>query len=322
MPRILIIVATIFAAAACGKDGVAGAEWDAAVAPISDGGGVDGGHDMGGPADGGRDAAVDASGDRGVDASMDAGTDAGGEVAGDGADAGADGLDAGGDAGMDGGFDAGVDGGVDAGADAGVDSGVDAGLDGGVDADVDAGVDAGSATTYDVCGFAEDGPWVQVEYSQNGGAASTPTWSYSNTAWGQAEWAMTNDSRPEVWDVFNNISVSSDPIGVLAKIGPSARFQLMFGLQDLTNYQSASVCIEGRSVSATASVFFDVYNPLNGCGANASMAHDWQVHAAGIDLGKCLVAGGGVQAIRIETTGGSSTLGIKRMRLTLHGVVY
>ena len=175
----------------------------------------------------------------------------------------------------------------------------------------------------DACGFPEDGPWVEIEYSQSGVPATSPEWTYSNTpGWGEAQWAMEGDSWPEVWDVYDNITVGSDPVGVVAKLGSSSQLQLMIGLEELISYDYASVCVEGRSISTTASVIFDAYNPLNNCGGQATMAHDWQIHAEGVDLGSCMVVGGGVQAVRIDPSGGSSSLGIKRMRVTLHGAVY
>jgi hypothetical protein len=182
----------------------------------------------------------------------------------------------------------------------------------------------GNPVGVDACGFPEDGPWVEIEYNQAGASAQSPSWTFSNTpGWGSAQWAMQGDTWPETWDVWQNINVAGDPIGVLALVGPGAELQLMIGLEELVDYDHATVCVEGRSASATASVLFAVYNPLNDCGVtNISMAHDWVMHAEGIDLGSCLVPGGGVQAVRLEPTGGSSALGVKRMRVTLHGAVY
>jgi hypothetical protein len=175
----------------------------------------------------------------------------------------------------------------------------------------------------DACGFPLDGPWVEIEYSQAGVSPQSPGWTFSDTpGWGGAQWATEGESWPELWDLFQNINVSSDPIGVVAVVGPSAELQLMIGLQDLVSYDSATVCVEGRSVSTSASVIFDAYNPLTGCGESATMAHDWSMHAVGLDLTGCFVEGGGVQAVRIEPTGGSSAIGIKRMRLILHGASY
>ncbi len=175
----------------------------------------------------------------------------------------------------------------------------------------------------DPCGFPLDGPWIEIEYNQAGGTATSPSWSYSDTpGWGESQWAASNASWAEVWDVYGNINVSSDPIGVLAVVGGSGRLQLMLGFEELLGYDYATVCVEGRSVSTSASVQFDAYNPLTGIGNSATMAHDWSMHATGLDLGAAFEPGGGVQAVRLETTGGSGSLGVKRMRLILHGAVY
>ena len=175
----------------------------------------------------------------------------------------------------------------------------------------------------DACGFPLDGPWIEIEYNQAGGTATSPSWSYSDTpGWGEAQWAASNASWPEVWDLYQNINVSNDPIGVLAVVGSSAQLQLMLGFEELIDYDYATVCVEGRSVSTSASVQFDAYNPLTGIGNSGSMAHDWNMHATGLDLGQCFEPGGGVQAVRLDATGGSASLGVKRMRLVLHGAVY
>lgn len=183
--------------------------------------------------------------------------------------------------------------------------------------------DGGKPVGDDACGFPLDGPWIEIEYNQAGGTATSPSWSYSDTpGWGEAEWAASNASWPEVWDIFQNINVSNDPIGVVAVVGSSGRLQLMLGFEELVGYDYATVCVEGRSVSTSSSVQFDAYNPLTGIGNSATMAHDWSMHATGLDLGYAFEPGGGVQAVRLDTTGGSSSLGVKRMRLILHGAVY
>ncbi len=185
------------------------------------------------------------------------------------------------------------------------------------------GDDSGEPLEYDACGFPLDGPWIQIEYTQAGGTATSPSWSNSDTpGWGEAQWAASNASWPEVWDLYQNINVSTDPIGVLAVVGSSAQLQLMLGFEELIDYDSATVCVEGRSVSTSASVTFDAYNPLTGIGNTGTMAHDWNMHATGLDLGQCFEPGGGVQAVRLDAVGGSASLGVKRMRLVLHGAVY
>lgn len=195
------------------------------------------------------------------------------------------------------------------------------------DASTDEGSTGGDSddmpVELDPCGFPLDGPWIEIEYDQAGGTATSPSWSYSDTpGWGEAEWAASNASWPEVWDLYQNINVSTDPIGVLAVVGSSAQLQLMLGFEELIDYDYATVCVEGRSVSTSASVQFDAYNPLTGVGNSGTMAHDWSMHATGLDLGQCFEVGGGVQAVRLDATGGSASLGVKRMRLVLHGAVY
>ncbi|MEM6996485.1 MAG: hypothetical protein AAF721_38630 [Myxococcota bacterium] len=282
---------------------------------FAEGGGGEGtpsaGDDVGGVTDGAT------GGSPGGDAD-----DADGDDGADGGDA--DGPTSGADAADDATAGDGPDGGDAPGDGTASDDGDDA-TDGDGDGSGDAaetGDDSG-AVELDPCGFPLDGPWLEIEYDQAGVPATSPSWTYSNTpGWGEAEWASQGESWPEVWDVYQNIDVDNDPIGVVATVGSSGTWQLMLGLQDLVDYDSASVCVEGRSVSAVASVQFDVYNPLNDCGGSAMMAHDWNMHAEGVDLGTCFVAGGGVQAVRIEASGGSSALGIKRVRVVLHGAVF
>jgi hypothetical protein len=164
--------------------------------------------------------------------------------------------------------------------------------------------------------------WFEIDYT-NAFTSTNPAWSYSPTpAWGEPEWAANGSSWPEVWDLYNNISISNDPIGKLAVVGSSGVLQIMIGLQGLTSYTKAVVCVEGRSVSTSSSVIFDVYNPLNNCGTSATMAHDWSVHAVAVDIGTCLLPNNNFQAIRVDPSGGSSTIGVKRLRLTLQNAVY
>ncbi|MCA9681431.1 MAG: hypothetical protein KC457_04480, partial [Myxococcales bacterium] len=177
----------------------------------------------------------------------------------------------------------------------------------------------GEPESFDNCGFPEDGPWVQIEYWQLG-SVSSPAWSYSDTpGWGEAEWAYSGDSWPEVWSIGNN-QMTNDPIGIVADI--SGQWQLMIGLAGLSSYDYATVCYEGRSISVGSSAIVDVYNPLNGCGVETEISNSWQVHAVGADLGNCFIPNNETQAVRLDPWGGSGRLGLKRMRLTLHGAVY
>lgn len=169
--------------------------------------------------------------------------------------------------------------------------------------------DAGLPGTGDI--------WVEIDYS-NASTPPSPSWRFSNTpGWGSAEWAAVNATRPEAWDRWNNMSVVNDPIGRSLEIGSSSELQLMIGLEELISYTSATVRVEGRSRSTSASVDFNVYNPWNGCGTTARFSNDWSVHVVDLDLAQCFEIGQGVQAVRIEPTNG--TVALVRMRLTLHG---
>ena len=116
------------------------------------------------------------------------------------------------------------------------------------------------------------------------------------------------------------MSTNFDPMGYWAAIIDGEHLQLMIGLQNLVSYTSATVRLEGRGYSTNASAQIDVYNPLNNCGVSTSMAHDWSLHVVDVNIGNCLVVGGGVQAIRVDPT--SQGLALHRMRLTIHGAVY
>lgn len=180
----------------------------------------------------------------------------------------------------------------------------------------------GGPVATDACGHALDGPWFEIDYS-SAFTATNPAWTYSMTpGWGEPQWAPAGSSWPEVWDLYQNINVSNDPIGKVAVVGPSGVLQIMLGLGGMSSYVSADVCVEGRSVATSSQVIFDVYNPLNNCGYSASMAHDWTVHATSVNLGQCLIPNEDFQAIRLDPTGGSSTLGVMRVTVVLHGAVY
>ncbi len=248
---------------------------------------------------------------------------------GSGAEGGSDGAESGGTTGASGetsgasGDDPSSDAEPSAGAETGDGDSGSSSSGGGESGDETGGDDSGTPVGDDPCGFPLDGPWIEIEYNQAGGTATSPSWSYSDTpGWGEAQWAASNASWPEVWDLYQNINVSNDPIGVVAVVGGSGQLQLMLGFEELVGYDYATVCVEGRSVSTSASVQFDAYNPLTGIGNSATMAHDWSMHATGLDLGYAFEPGGGVQAVRLDTTGGSGSLGVKRMRLILHGALY
>lgn len=220
------------------------------------------------------------------------------------------------------------------------DLGIDAGATAEPDAEVapdtgpsDSGAGPDSGATSDASapdvGAPDSGPppgsgdvWVELDYS-NAFSPQSPGWSFSATpGWGAGEWAMAGDSWPEAWDRWNNMSVVNDPIGTVLELGSSSELQLMIGLEELAGYQQAVVHLEGRSRATSSPVFFEVYNPLTGCGPTESfsMAQDWTIHAVDVDLGSCMVIGGGVQAVRVSPSSG--TIALVRMRLTLLGATW
>ena len=164
--------------------------------------------------------------------------------------------------------------------------------------------------------------WFELEYTSSSSPTS-PSWSSSATpGWGESEWAYQGESWPEAWYPLGSTVVKFDNIGDHALIiDSSEHLQVMIGLQDLSSYTKVVVHLEGRGYSASASAHFDVYNPWNGCGVNnVTMAHDWTVHTVDIDLGTCLVPGGGAQAIRVAPT--SQGLALTEMRVTIEGAVF
>jgi len=164
---------------------------------------------------------------------------------------------------------------------------------------------------------------MEIDYG-SAYTVTNPSRTYSNTpGYGEAQWTPTGQSYPEVWLIGGGgTQVSNDPIGKIASVGPGARLQLMIGLGSLISYSHATVCVEGRSVSTSASVLFDAYNPKNNCGAGGQMSHSWAIHATGVDMGQCLIAGDAFQAVRLEPWGGSSHLGVRRVRITLHDATF
>ena len=77
------------------------------------------------------------------------------------------------------------------------------------------------------------------------------------------------------------------------------------------------------SVSTSSSVTVSLTNPAAGtCGGTLTMAHDWTVHAEGLDMGTCYSAGSDLQALRIDPSGGSGTIGLTGLRFTLHGATW
>jgi hypothetical protein len=211
-------------------------------------------------------------------------------------------------------------------SDSGADSDTGLDLDGG---DPDTGVASDTGVAIDTgvvpdSGIGSGDLWIEIEYA---GAFSpqSPSWSYSNTpGWTSSDWAFTGGGCcAEAWDRFNNMVVVDDPIGRALEIGPSSQLQLMFGIVRLTSYTSVTVELEGRSRATSSQVSFDVTNPANGCGVgNLTMDQDWTADTVLVDMTPCLEPGSMLQAIRVEPTGGSSTIALLRMRLTIYGAQF
>jgi len=98
----------------------------------------------------------------------------------------------------------------------------------------------------------------------------------------------------------------------------------MFGLASLTSYESATVCIEGRSISVSSSVLVDLVNPDGGyCGAQVQLSNSWWADPVGAELPpNCIKPGDPFQALQIDPSGGSNHLGLQSARITLHKPVY
>ncbi|WP_293246866.1 hypothetical protein [Nannocystis sp.] len=178
------------------------------------------------------------------------------------------------------------------------------------------------AQPKDACGNDGDGVWFQIDYS-NAFTVSNPTYSYSPTpGWGEAQWAPAGKNWPYAVDLFNNAKVINDQIGTVALLdGTNKAVRVYFGLVGL-NYTYATVCVEGRSYSVGSSVEFFVEEAKTKCGDYGMMANDWSIHATGVDLQDCFLPGDDFQAVQVQPSGGSGSLSLKRLRVTLHGASY
>lgn len=280
-------------------------------------GGMGGGADTGSGGAGGEDGLGGAGGSAGYEGAGGAGEGGTGGVGGAGTGA-SGGTGGGGGGGGDGGGDGDGDG------DGGGGSGGGGSGGGGVGGSGTGGSGGagGAILPADACDYGSDGVWFEIDYA-NAYSATNPSWTYSPTpGWSEAQWAPDGEDWPEVWDLYNNIEVADDPYGTVADIGSSAQLQIMIGLGGLTSYTHATVCIEGRSISTSSSVTVEISNPAYGCGVELTQGNSWWENPAGADLGACLVAGDNFQAIRIDPIGGSSHLGLQRLRFTLHGATY
>ena len=174
----------------------------------------------------------------------------------------------------------------------------------------------------DACGFDSDGVGFQIDYS-NANTVSKPTYTYSPTpGWGEAQWAPAGKDWPYAVDLFNNASVINDQIGKVALLsGTGEAVRVYFGLVGLS-YSYATVCVEGRSYSVGSSVTFRVQEAKTKCENFGMMANDWSVHATGVDMDECFLAGDDFQAVQVQPSGGSGALSLKRLRVTLHNASY
>jgi len=176
----------------------------------------------------------------------------------------------------------------------------------------------------DPCGFPEDGVWLDINYKSSGSCYS-PSWKFSATAgFGEAEWAPTGESWPVINAKGGPVINKNDPYGTVCDVGSSKWIRIMFGLASLSSYESATVCLEGRSISVGSPVTVDLVNPDGGdCGAQVQLSQAWTADPAGAELPlNCLKPGDPFQALQIDPSGGSSHLGLRSARITLHKPVF
>ena len=162
--------------------------------------------------------------------------------------------------------------------------------------------------------------WFELDYS-DATTSTTPHITYSQTdGWADADWAPQGAGALEVWDLYNGMAVEIDPIGKSLTIGSSDALQVLIGLEKLKEYSSAVVRVEGRGTATSSSTSFDVYNPLNSIGASASIERDWSIHVVELDLQSALVAGVGLQGIRVQPT--TNGIALVRLRVSLLGAAW
>ncbi len=177
--------------------------------------------------------------------------------------------------------------------------------------------------TADACGFLDDGVWLEIDY-KNAGSIYSPKWTASPTpGFGLAQWAPDGSDWPII-HAKGPPKMTNDNIGWVADISSGQWLRIMFGLATLQSYESATVCITGRSISVGSSVTVDLRNPALGlCGAATMLSNSWQVHAGGVTMpANCLAPGNDFQALQIQPNGGSSRLGLRSARITLHKPVF
>ena len=176
----------------------------------------------------------------------------------------------------------------------------------------------------DPCGYPEDGIWLDINY-KNSFSCYSPSWKFSATpGFGEAQWAPTGEDWPVINAKGGPKINTKDPYGTVCDIGSSKWIRIMFGLASLTSYESATVCIEGRSISVGSSVLVDLVNPDGGyCGAQVQLSNSWWADPVGAELPpNCIKPGDPFQALQIDPSGGSNHLGLQSARITLHKPVY
>ncbi len=177
----------------------------------------------------------------------------------------------------------------------------------------------------DPCGYPEDGIWLDINY-KNSGSCWSPSWKFSATpGFGEKEWAPNQDPWPEINAAGGPQMNYNDPYGTVCDIGSGNKWvRIMLGLDTLVSYESATVCIEGRSISVGSSVTVELANPDNGyCGAEVQLSNSWWADPVGAELPlNCLKPGDIFQALQIDPVGGSNRLGLRSARITLHKPVY
>jgi cysteine-rich repeat protein len=176
----------------------------------------------------------------------------------------------------------------------------------------------------DNCGQPGDGIWIEVDYG-SASSATNPEWTYSPTpGWGEPQWAPAMSNWPYIHALNATLHDDNGVIGTSLELsGSGDAFRLFIGLVGLSSYSHATVCVEGRSYATSSSVIFDVIQLPGGCGDSGMMSNDWfDLHPTNIEMGSCFTPGEDFQALEIRATGGSSSMSLRRVRLTLHDAVY
>ncbi|MCA9719431.1 MAG: DUF4215 domain-containing protein [Myxococcales bacterium] len=171
-------------------------------------------------------------------------------------------------------------------------------------------------TEFDDCGFpSDDGVWVEFSWTTQDQQPGDPEFSFSSTpGWGAPQWS------PQAVDLFAGIVAGNDPIGWVLRVDNADTLRLRFKTTGLS-FDSATVCVKGRSSSAQFGVNFDLRNSQNGnCGGSGSFSADWIEQHDGIALpDNCVLQDSNLQTLDITVNGGvDQLLGLRSVRLALH----